>query len=192
MNPPNTRAASFLLAAASAGLLSQGNAASNYDDVSAGNDLSNNTGSPTPLSYNSFIGVNPGQLSNAGDSTDALDLTGLLAGSTLNVSATWNPAPVGPDVDISFNFRNSLGGLIGVAVINSTSQESGSDNRSITVPGDGIVRMLVTSALENGSWNYTLDFDGVAAPVPEPATTAAAAAVGLAALLELRRRRAAK
>jgi hypothetical protein len=190
MTPPKTRTASFLLAAASAGLLSQGNAATGYDDVST--DLSNNPASPTPLSFNSFSGVNPGQLTVGSDTTDALNLTGLLAGSTLDVFATWTPSPANaPDGDIFFNFRNSAGGSIGVATMNSTSFEIGSGNRNMQVPGDGIVQMLVTAGLENGGWNYTLSFEGIAAPVPEPATTAAAAAAGLAALLELRRRRAA-
>jgi len=187
MNPnPSSLVPCRLLAAASAGLLAQGASAAIYDDVTT--DLSSNSASPTPLSFTTYGGVS-GRLSDP-DTIDALSLTDLLGGSTLNLSANWvDNASVN---SFRIQFFNSSGGSLGVSDI-APIDGNGSDNRSITVPGNGIVRIVTgpgSGNLEGGNFTYNLDFSVEA--VPEPATTAAGAAVGLAALLELRRRRAAK
>jgi hypothetical protein len=177
----------LLLAAASAGLLAQSASAANHDDTAS--DLSNNTASPTSLTFPAITGVVNGSM-NGSDTSDALQVLNLLAGSTFFVDANWFPKTPAPSGNITFAFRNSQGdGLIpAVGDIVGLPVEPGSDSRSMTVPADGIVEILGSYGGESGGWNYNLFFEGTQAPVPEPATTAAAAAAALAALMELRRR----
>ncbi len=179
----NTRFASqFLLAAASAGLLSQTGSVlgANYDDVAV--DL---PGVPlgSALNFLTIQGVD-GRFTSTPvfEEDDYFTVNNLLPGSNFTVNSTW----VLTGVAFSFleTFTDSANGVLGSATANA----SGGANPSFAVPGDGTVRGHLQGSLEGGSIAYTLGFQGT--PIPEPGTSVAAAAVGLAALLAARRQRA--
>src|SRR5262245_42904906 len=107
MKPSRALSASGqLLAAASAGLLAQTAAAAIYNDQAF--DLSNDPNNPDSLSYPSITGVNGHMMASEGETVDALDLGNLLAGSSLDVSASWSPDNF-PNANFVVSFRDSSG-----------------------------------------------------------------------------------
>lgn len=177
--PPSVRT-TLLLAAASAGLLTHSAAAASiYDDTTF--DLSSTTAS-TPLDVSVFDGIN-GRLSS-GDQRDDVTILGLLAGSTLNITTAWSSAATDGDLLLQFLDSSSVP-LPGVPTLAPTSI-TGTDTRSVLVPGNGQVRLVATmTGFEFGALTYSLSYP--VTPVPEPASGVTAAAA-LAALIARRRR----
>ncbi len=163
-----------LLAAASVGLMTTvGPAlqAAVLDDVTT--DLPNVSPGLT-FQLPTFNAVS-GSLS-ASDLNDFFEISGLLPGSSFSAFSTIVP---GTSVSFTESFLDSSNVLLTAA-----RTVTGSD--SFLVPPDGIVRgHLIASFEGGGTATYTESFEG---SVPESGTVAAAAAVGLAALLTARKK----
>lgn len=178
-SPVVSRSGGALLAAASAGLLSQGVSAATYNEPP---DLSDDSGTPTslPAGTDTVIGAE----NSPDDFTDHFSIGGLIPGNLMALSGSWTFHTGGGSliVEILDSSNTTLANFTDFG----TGGEAGSDSANIIVPSDGVLKFGVL--LEGGSeagFNYNLQI----ASVPEAKTQAAVAMASLAALLHLRRRK---
>ena len=141
--------------------------------VTEGTDFSNSgPGAALPTGTNRVIGT----LNSVGpDLEDFFQFTGLNPGS------------------LTFTASQVISGDMGenaVVYLNSSNVILGFNSTTITVPGDGIVRVNVTGYANNGGLSYDVSFpDTGLSGVPEPGTSAAMATGLAAAALAASRRK---
>lgn len=169
-----TRSGMALLAAASAGLLTQSVSAAAYTEPP---DLPDSNSAPKILDPGVDT-VFASVLSNS-DTEDHFQFFSLVPLSLMEMTTHWTISGGGVSFHV-YLYDSSTPFPIDSIDTNS----SGSDQRNVVVPSDGILRFVT---LVEGALGVGVNYDLQLVPIPEAKTIAAAAVAGLAALLSARR-----